>query len=77
MAADSLLLNDLEAAALVGVSRATWHRLRAAGKLPRAVRLGRCVRWSRSELVSWISAGCPSQEIFDEIRVQSRRRGTS
>ena len=34
LAIDPLLIPDFAAARLAGVCRATWHRLRAAGKLP-------------------------------------------
>jgi len=74
MSNDPLLLADSEAAGLAGVSRATWHRLRAAGKLPPPVKLGRCVRWSRTELVAWIGAGCPPAVQWSEIQSQTRRR---
>lgn len=72
---DALLLTDLQAAALAGVSRASWHRLRSAGKLPPAVRLGRSVRWSRAELVAWIAAGCPPAVLWAEVQAGARRRG--
>jgi predicted DNA-binding transcriptional regulator AlpA len=72
----ALLLADTEAAALAGVSRATWHRLRAAGKLPPPVKLGRCVRWSRAELVTWIDAGCPPAPMWSELQAQARRRAS-
>lgn len=75
MNAEPLLVSDCEAAALAGVSRATWHRLRAAGKIPPAVRLGRSVRWSRAELVGWVAGGCPPAELWDEMKAATRRRG--
>lgn len=71
---EALLIPDTVAAALVGVSRATWQRLRSAGKLPAAVKLGRAVRWRRAEIVSWISAGCPSADIWQAMRQQESRR---
>lgn len=63
----ALLIPDTTAAAMAGVSRATWHRLRAAGKLPPAVKLGRSVRWRRDEVVQWISAGCPPARVWDAM----------
>jgi excisionase family DNA binding protein len=57
-----LLLTAGEAAGLCGVSKATWYRMHAAGKIPLPVRLGRSVRWRREELESWIRAGCPARE---------------
>ncbi len=38
--------------------RSVW-RLLSAGKLVAPRRLGRSVRWSRSEIREWIKAGCP------------------
>lgn len=70
---DPLLIPDTEAATLAGVSRATWHRLRAAGKLPPAVRLGRAVRWNRVELIAWIEAGCPDARAWAAMQTTGRR----
>jgi excisionase family DNA binding protein len=59
-APDPLLIPDTEAARLCGIARATWHRLRAAGRIgPAAIRLGRAVRYRRSEVEEWAAAGCP------------------
>jgi len=52
------LLDAQAAADLAGVSRRTWARLVDAGKAPRPVRLGRCVRWDRETLDRWIAGGC-------------------
>jgi predicted DNA-binding transcriptional regulator AlpA len=68
-----LLISDRAAAALAGVSRAHWHRLRAAGKVPAPVRLGRKVLWRRSELVTWIEAGCPDARTWQAMQAQHRR----
>jgi predicted DNA-binding transcriptional regulator AlpA len=46
----ALLIPDTAAAALAGVSRAHWQRLRSAGKIPPSVRLGRKVLWRRLEI---------------------------
>jgi predicted DNA-binding transcriptional regulator AlpA len=49
-----------EAARLCGVSRATWYKLRKAGKVPRPVRLGRRTIWRVDELREWMDSGCPA-----------------
>ena len=70
----ALLVTDLEAAALLGICRATLHRLRAAGKLPRPVKLGRCLRWDRRELEAWIAAGAPALDHWDAMKTAAERR---
>jgi predicted DNA-binding transcriptional regulator AlpA len=70
---DPLLIPDTVGAALAGVSRATWHRLRAAGKLPPSVKLGRAVRWKRLEIERWIEAGCPDGRTWEAMQGQARR----
>jgi excisionase family DNA binding protein len=67
------LIPDFEAATLAGVSRATWHRLRAAGKVPPAVRLGRKVLWRRAEIVAWIEAGCPDARTWAAMQAAKVR----
>ncbi len=70
---ESLLIADREAAALCGVSRATWHRLRAAGKLPPSLRIARCVKWRRADVELWILLGCPDRATFEAALNQQRR----
>lgn len=53
------LLSADEAAAMAGVARRSWWRYVSAGKAPAPVRLGGSVRWRKTELLSWIEAGCP------------------
>jgi len=58
-----------EAAALVGVSPATWIRMRDCGKTPKPIKLGaRCVRWRLDELRMWVEAGCPDRSTWETIR---------
>ena len=60
--AQPLLVNARTAARLMDLSPATWHRLVSAGKTPAPVRLTPgTVRWRRSDLESWIAAGCPDR----------------
>jgi excisionase family DNA binding protein len=70
----ALLVSDRDAAAMLAISRAHLHRLRAAGKLPPAVRLGRAVRWRRTEILAWIEAGCPPRAEWDAMRAAADRR---
>jgi len=72
---EPLLLSDREAAALLGISRAHFHRLRAAGKLgPEPIPLGRCRRWERDALVRWVSIGrCCDAATWRAMEAQRRR----
>jgi excisionase family DNA binding protein len=57
---ERLLLSAAEAAAMLGISRATFLRLDRSGRLgPKSVRLGRLVRWHRAQIEVWVGAGCP------------------
>lgn len=73
--ATPLLIPDTEAAALSGISRASWHRLRAADKIgPTAVKLGRAVRWNRAEVEAWILAKCPDRRTWEAMHPQAHPR---
>lgn len=69
----ALLIPDIEAAALTGCSRAHWQRLRAAGKLPPSIHLGRKVLWRRADVVGWITAGCPDARTWAAMQASGRR----
>ena len=71
---EPLLIGDYAAARLCGISRASVHRLRSAGKWgPGAVRLGRKVLYHREEVIAWINASCPNAELWQSMRKQERR----
>jgi predicted DNA-binding transcriptional regulator AlpA len=70
---ERLLITDVQAAALAGVSRSTWNVLRAAGKVPACVKLGRAVRWRRLDVELWIEWGCPNRAEFDARKAAGRR----
>ena len=53
-----LLITAAELARLLQVSTRTLWRLRLAGELPEAVRLGGAVRWRLDEIKKWIAGGC-------------------
>lgn len=68
----SQLLNAREVIAMLHVSQRHLWRMRAAGKLPKPVKIGGCVRWSVSDVEAWIEMGCPSQQEF-ELRKKASR----
>jgi hypothetical protein len=49
-------------------SLATIHRLRAAGKLPRALKLGGQLRWRVDEVKAWCAAGMPDLKTWEAMR---------
>ncbi len=57
-----LLLSAETVAELLGISIRTLWRLRAAGRLPRPVRLGGSVRWRPEDIQAWIADGCPETQ---------------
>lgn len=60
------VLTPADAAKLLRVSRATFFKMDAAGKIPLAVHLTpRCPRWLRSELLAWLSAGAPHRQDWE------------
>jgi excisionase family DNA binding protein len=50
------LVGPLEAARICGVSRATWYRLLAAGKIPAPHKIGRRSLWREPELRAWAAS---------------------
>jgi len=60
-----LLLTAPEAAALCSISLRTWRSWDTAGRIPRAVRIGRSTFWRSAELRAWVAAGCPDREIWE------------
>jgi len=54
------LLDANAVAEMLGCSTRHVYRLSDAGRMPRPVKLGALVRWSRDALESWIAAGCPA-----------------
>jgi excisionase family DNA binding protein len=54
------LLNVRAVAALLDCSPRHVYRLSDAGRMPAPVRVGALVRWRRTDLDSWLAAGCPT-----------------
>jgi predicted DNA-binding transcriptional regulator AlpA len=59
-----LLLRADQAAALCNTSARTWRTWDAAGKIPRAIRIGRSTYWRPEELKAWVAAGCPDRRVW-------------
>ena len=59
-----LLLTAVEAAATCRTSVRTWRAWDAAGRVPRAVRIGRAKLWRPQELADWVAAGCPTRALW-------------
>lgn len=54
------LLDVQGVADLLNVSSRHVYRLADGGKMPRPIKLGAAVRWSRQTIENWIDAGCPN-----------------
>ena len=55
----SIAISAKELAQMLGVSLRQIWRLNATAKLPKNLRLGGSVKWSRAEITHWFEAGCP------------------
>ena len=56
----SALIDVQGVAALLNCSARHVYRLADMGRMPRPVKLGALVRWSRVAILDWIAQGCPS-----------------
>lgn len=54
----SKLLDVRTVAALLDCSPRHVYRLADAGKMPRPMKLGALLRWSRAAIEAWIAEGC-------------------
>jgi len=75
-----LLLDELGAAAALGVSKATFERLRSAPWMPKPIALGpRLLRWSVAELQGAIAAmprqAEPAPMPLALVKAQAKRAG--
>ncbi len=69
-----LALNALELARMLGVSLRHVWRQSSAGKLPKPLKIGKCVRWTRSEIEDWLAAGAPDRRTWEQMKAQQLRR---
>ncbi|MCA9012138.1 MAG: helix-turn-helix domain-containing protein [Planctomycetaceae bacterium] len=69
---NQVLLTARQVANLLNISTRTLWRLKSAGKIPPAIRVGNSVRWRREDLNSWIEEGCQTPISVDNV---PRRKG--
>ncbi len=57
-----IMMTADEIATCLGISSRTVWRLKAKGDLPKSVKIGRAVRWRKSDILAWIEQGCPASD---------------
>jgi excisionase family DNA binding protein len=62
-----LTLSAEEAARVLGIGRNTFLSLADSGRTPPSFRLRRRRLWRRAELESWVSAGMPPLEAWQQL----------
>ena len=60
-----LMVTAKQAAPMCGKSLRTWRTWDAAGRIPRAVRVGGSKLWRLDELRAWAAAGCPRRDDWE------------
>lgn len=60
-----MLVGANELAEMLSVSPRHIWRMKSAGKLPKSINFGRCVRWVLSDIHLFIEMGCPTQKEFE------------
>ncbi|MHC4063599.1 MAG: helix-turn-helix transcriptional regulator [Planctomycetota bacterium] len=53
---------------MLGLSLRTVRTLDSAGKLPRALKIGRSVRWHVAEIERWLAAGTPDRRAWESLK---------
>ena len=73
--AERLAIPASEVAKLLNISERHVWALNSSGRLPRPIRLGRRVLWSRAEIAAWIEAGAPTRDRWEQIKQPAMARG--
>ena len=63
---EGVFVKRKELAAMLRVGVSTFDRLKAGGKIPEPLRVGRSLRWRRDDVERWIAAGCPVAKEWTE-----------
>jgi predicted DNA-binding transcriptional regulator AlpA len=69
-----LLIDPKTFARLLSVANSTFYRLLAQEALPAAVQIGHIKKWRLAEILEWIDADCPPQNVWAHLREASARR---
>lgn len=72
MSVEPLAVDAAELAIMLRVSLRTIRTHDTLGKLPRAVRFGRCKRWDVGEIKSWIAVGAPDRSAWEARKALNR-----
>lgn len=65
------LLTAKDAAKICRLSKRSWFRLSATGRIPKPVKIGGSVRWRLSDIELWLSMNCPNRQEFEARREAS------
>jgi predicted DNA-binding transcriptional regulator AlpA len=71
------MVDAKDAAAMCGISSATWYRHKAAGKTPAPVKLGGRVLYRVEDLTLWVALGCPDRKTFEARKAAGNANGRS
>jgi predicted DNA-binding transcriptional regulator AlpA len=63
---DAELLSVAQVATMLGWGESVVRQRDKEGLLPMPYRFGGTIQWSRKELESWISAGCPNRQQWEQ-----------
>lgn len=58
-------------AELLNVSERHVWAMKTSGRLPRSLKLGRRVLWSRTEIVAWFEAGAPTRDKWEAMKARN------
>jgi predicted DNA-binding transcriptional regulator AlpA len=72
-AVEVLLVDTDAAAAMCGISPASWYRLKARAATPAPVRLGGRTLYRVEDLRLWVRWGCPPRKEFEARRAAGGR----
>jgi prophage regulatory protein len=62
---EALAVSARDLKEMLNVSLRQVWRLNAAGKLPKPIRIGGSVRWSRQEILDWFGQQCPDRRTWE------------
>jgi excisionase family DNA binding protein len=57
-----LLIDTNQVAKLLQVSARTVWKMEHVGEMPKAIRIGKAVRWGYEEIQEWVAAVCPAAD---------------